>query len=842
MKKIIFILSVVFLSSCSGFSQLTNKFKAILFPVLDSLPPCPATGRIVCNYFGTLYQLDSLCNLTPFGGGNAAGLSLQVQFNLDGEFAGDTSFIYDPDSKYLWVPSVVATDLIASNGWLSYILADSADFASHISLGYRSTPKPHSNFRGQFWVNSEDERPRFTDDSGLYTFEMTLPHQAPADSGKTIETDGVKARWVNKTHNDSINTARLAKLDQPNLFRTGLDTVQSVIDGSGYTGYIPVNMPCLSQIIFVPFELDYNSILDSVIVNARRVDACIFQDINGSPDIYGPQFWCGNTPDLMSTTLFKLDFVSGNDTLEKGKYWMGLSGLLMDFGLGSSKAMLFDASVVDCDTVPFHKIYFRHKAYEIDAERINVNSYYLNGELLTFEQTDITNLLDRLQILKDSLAFYRKLSDHDSLSQLKERSYNSLTDKPTIPAGTVTSVTGTAPIATSGGAAPVISIAAASQTVPGSMSAADKTKLDGIAAGATANAGTVTGVSGTAPIASSGGAAPVISISAATQSAAGSMSATDKAKLDGISAGGGMTWPSVAGIPYYSGSGSWGTSIEDKSADWNESHGWGPHTGLYYVAGSTPWNTFNLGQFASTTSSQLASVLSDETGTGKALFQTDIADNVTFLHNKGVYFKDSGGTSQLGIGVMGYNPNINVGSGQLLAITANTLNAARFSATGQVLAYAGNDVFSTTSTGVDVPSGFSYQVGGIATVPIYEVSSEIPTSYIRTLQSSPITFINAPGVGKMIEVISCTVKWIAGSVAFTGVSSELYLGTNGNNPEITIPVNFTQTNLTLFLRGSIANPAYMLNNSPLTLFILGSDMSSGNGSLFVYISYRIITL
>ena len=48
--------------------------------------------------------------------------------------------------------------------------------------------------------------------------------------------------------------------------------------------------------------------------------------------------------------------------------------------------------------------------------------------------------------------------------------------------------------------------------------------------------GTVTGVTGTAPIVSSGGTAPVISISAATTSAEGSMSAADKTKLDGYSA------------------------------------------------------------------------------------------------------------------------------------------------------------------------------------------------------------------------------------------------------------------------------------------------------------------
>jgi hypothetical protein len=55
----------------------------------------------------------------------------------------------------------------------------------------------------------------------------------------------------------------------------------------------------------------------------------------------------------------------------------------------------------------------------------------------------------------------------------------------------------------------------------------------GVVAGVGAG-GNVTGVTGTAPIVSTGGAAPVISISAATTLAAGSMSATDKTKLDGV--------------------------------------------------------------------------------------------------------------------------------------------------------------------------------------------------------------------------------------------------------------------------------------------------------------------
>ncbi len=50
----------------------------------------------------------------------------------------------------------------------------------------------------------------------------------------------------------------------------------------------------------------------------------------------------------------------------------------------------------------------------------------------------------------------------------------------------------------------------------------------------TPNTGTLTNVTGTAPIVSSGGNEPAISISAATTSAAGSMSAADKTKLNGI--------------------------------------------------------------------------------------------------------------------------------------------------------------------------------------------------------------------------------------------------------------------------------------------------------------------
>src|SRR4051812_4110105 len=68
----------------------------------------------------------------------------------------------------------------------------------------------------------------------------------------------------------------------------------------------------------------------------------------------------------------------------------------------------------------------------------------------------------------------------------------------------------------------------ATATKPGFLSVADKALLDNLAA----NAGTVLSVSGQAPITSSGGTNPSIGISAATSGTPGSMSAADKTKLD----------------------------------------------------------------------------------------------------------------------------------------------------------------------------------------------------------------------------------------------------------------------------------------------------------------------
>ena len=85
--------------------------------------------------------------------------------------------------------------------------------------------------------------------------------------------------------------------------------------------------------------------------------------------------------------------------------------------------------------------------------------------------------------------------------------------------GTVTSVTGTAPVVSSGGNTPAISMAQATGSVDGYLSATDWTTFN--------NKGTVSSVTATSPVTSTGGSTPVIAMPAATTSVNGYLTSTD---------------------------------------------------------------------------------------------------------------------------------------------------------------------------------------------------------------------------------------------------------------------------------------------------------------------------
>jgi hypothetical protein len=89
--------------------------------------------------------------------------------------------------------------------------------------------------------------------------------------------------------------------------------------------------------------------------------------------------------------------------------------------------------------------------------------------------------------------------------------------------GTVTSVTGTAPVVSSGGTTPAISMAAASASANGYLTSTDWSTFN-----SKQPAGTyVTSVSATSPVTSSGGTTPTIAMPAATTSVSGYLTSTD---------------------------------------------------------------------------------------------------------------------------------------------------------------------------------------------------------------------------------------------------------------------------------------------------------------------------
>lgn len=203
-----YIIIALTLASCNGMSQLTPNIRAprvsqdtSKFSSLNRIPSCPATGIKVFYYRDTLRGIDSTCtvyNLSKISSvGTPGGYSGSVQFNTAGQFDYDTTFYYDKEMHWLWLSTLVFTDILGKYGSISRLETDSVNVNSHINLFLRSAPRPSIPWHGQIWARSSDSRPRWTigGESGQYSYEMSLPYQGPADSGKFLQTDGTKAVW-----------------------------------------------------------------------------------------------------------------------------------------------------------------------------------------------------------------------------------------------------------------------------------------------------------------------------------------------------------------------------------------------------------------------------------------------------------------------------------------------------------------------------------------------------------------------------------------------------------------------------------------------------------------------
>jgi hypothetical protein len=230
------------------------------------------------------------------------------------------------------------------------------------------------------------------------------------------------------------------------------------------------------------------------------------------------------------------------------------------------------------------------------------------------------------------------LADQSSalLSQIAElqKQIDALNAMPLPTQGTVTAVTGTAPVVSSGGTAPNISMAAASTSTDGYLTSTDWNTFNSKApatsgtsilygngsggfsnvtigsgvsfsAGtlsATGSGGTITAVTATTPLASSGGTAPNLTIQQASASQSGYLSNTDWSTFNGKQPAGSYV-TSVSGTAPVVSSGGTTPAISMAAASTS--------TNGYLT--SADWNTFNGKQPAG---AYLTSVTADAPLTG----------------------------------------------------------------------------------------------------------------------------------------------------------------------------------------------------------------------------------
>jgi len=264
--------------------------------------------------------------------------------------------------------------------------------------------------------------------------------------------------------------------------------------------------------------------------------------------------------------------------------------------------------------------------------------------------------------------------------------------------GTVTSVTGTAPVVSSGGNTPAISMAAATTSVSGYLTSTDWNTFNGkqtaLVSGTnikTVNSTTllgsgdvsvgVTSVTGTAPVVSSGGATPAISMAAATASVNGYLTSTDWSTFNGKQAAGSYV-TSVTGTAPVASSGGTTPAISMAAAT----------TSVSGYLTSTDWTTFNnKSPAAGSTSITTLGTIATGTWNGSSITTTYTAAKVTDVQaGTGVSVSATTGSVSVSIG-QAVATSSNVQFNSLGVGTAGSATAGEIRATNNVTAFYSSD-------------------------------------------------------------------------------------------------------------------------------------------------------
>jgi|TARA_R100001460_G_scaffold43006_1_gene79225 hypothetical protein len=142
-----------------------------------------------------------------------------------------------------------------------------------------------------------------------------------------------------------------------------------------------------------------------------------------------------------------------------------------------------------------------------------------------------------------------------------------------------------------------------------------------------------------------------------------------------------------------------------------------------------------------------------------------------------------------------------------------------------------NDSLLTKSTQLsDVKSLF-----GIETVTAHISVQDVE---LQNLQNTDVTLITAPGINKVLDILSMDVFMDVGSIQYNFINDSIVKMNNVNIT--TIPASTINSTTDLIVKQTIGT-GVLAKNSPLLLTNIGNP-TQGNGILRINIFYRELTV
>lgn len=160
---------------------------------------------------------------------------------------------------------------------------------------------------------------------------------------------------------------------------------------------------------------------------------------------------------------------------------------------------------------------------------------------------------------------------------------------------------------------------------------------------------------------------------------------------------------------------------------------------------------------------------------------------------------------------------------------------------GDVIASINNDGSST------IPAG---QTGPVASF-VNKVQLTLTAAQLKALKATPISIIPAPGSGKFIQVLSCSVRYVFLTTAFTlnAGTLKLYHGPVANAVPLTAAletglidqvVNETNIDVAILPTGNLIDANAL--NVPIQVGNAGgAEFTLGLGSVEFFVEYQVMT-